>query len=239
MCKRCHKVRIDKRAGLEMCQRCKRITLEERRRERHAIRARKALRLQGVAPQMNPLPERPTVPEPNGTARKTYRPNPEELGQELLLEIGAHYEDHRIPAEKIALAYGISNGMLSAAVDLLGLPRRARGAGPKPPGRFGVVDGKRTWLLDEPEIPEAQHKALENMLTAPVYGSPQPGRTRLEPKPEPPVVRRAEPVFAQTERWAIKVEGWLALDGDGLEQIVAQVRAAYPGLNISELRREP
>src|SRR5215475_11848273 len=110
MCKRCHKVRIDKRAGLEMCQRCKRITLEERRRERHAIRARKALRLQGVAmPSDNtvlgppPLPATADEARKNGVVlaqvpapRKTYRPDANLVGQELLLEIGAHYEDHRI-----------------------------------------------------------------------------------------------------------------------------------------------
>src|SRR5215471_379563 len=256
-CRRCHKVRIDKRAGLEMCQRCKRITLAERRQERHQQKVRKALRAEGVAsmpkdeePTLGPppLPETATEARQNGQVlatvpapRKSYRPDANLLGQELLLEIGAHYEDTRIPTDRIAEAYGISHAMLSSAVDLLGLPRRGHGnAGRKLPGKFGLVDGKRAWVLDEDEdepevveqLPEDTLKALERMIELPkpvlapkpepVY-EPRPGaRERMIARQTPPVLESSD---GGSPVWEVQYVGRRRVKARDIDQALERARA--------------
>ena len=205
-CKRCHTVRIDKRAGLEMCQRCKRITLAERRQERHDIKVRRALRAQGVAtmPEPEPVQEQspysePTV-SPNGVAH-SKRDRLAGLSDDLKLIIAGHYANYTIAVQDIVSAYHISNGDITRIADELGVERRDRRNVGKSLPRGTFVD--HVWVPDPPiglppipataseaqvvqavevveQLPEDTLKALERMIE-------QPTLPVLPPKPEPSV----------------------------------------------------
>ena len=231
----CHARWIDRSKHRGLCKVCYQKWDERQRAERAAIKARRAARLalQNGVPPVSASHE-PTVPEPNGTAKRTYRPDANLLGQELLLEIGAHYEDTRIPTEKIALAYGISNAMLTAAVDLLNLPRRGSGnKGRKMPGRFGVVDGKRTWLIDEPEpevvqdVPEPVEKALERMLQIPP--KPEPLAKPVQRLPLPVALQQVVDEIAPDEQdwpvWRIDYQGSMLIRARDIDQALDKARA--------------
>jgi hypothetical protein len=180
----------------------------------------------------------PPVPSTNGTSRRSYKPNPNLLGQEMMLEIGAHYEDRRITTEAIARAFGISNAMLSAVVDALGLARRGVGnTGSRPRGHFTAQDGKRVWVLDEApplgppptpdaasearaqvvdEVPEPVEKALERML-------------RLPPRPEPVAHPRPQPTPVQVEDeslpvWKIDYLGSMLVRARDIDQALDRAR---------------
>ena len=252
-CARCHKVRVDKRAGYGMCPRCKRIHQDEIRKTRHAIKTRRAQRRQGVAPMPESVQEHtPTEPSPNGTAKRSYRPDPNLLGQETMLEIGAHYEDRRITTEAIARAFGISNAMLSAVVDALGLTRRGIGnTGLKPRGHFTAQDGKRVWVLDEPigppPIPATATEARALAATPPVPDETLVALERmidhtpkaiLPPKPEPPVQHRPQlATDASSVVWEVQVSGLIHVTGAEITDAIAAVQGIYPKLRITGIRQ--
>ena len=239
-CARCHKVRVDKRAGYGMCPRCKRIHQDEIRKTRHAIKTRRAQRRQGVAPMPESVQEHtPTEPSPNGTAKRSYRPDPTLLGQETMLEIGAHYEDRRIPTERISVAFGISNAMLSAVVDALGLTRRGIGnTGHKPKGHFTAQDGKRVWVLDEPPAPATQQPVPDETLVALERMIDHTPKPILPSKPEPPVQHRPQvSVDASTGVWEVQVSGLIHVAGNEITDAIAAVQGIYPKLRITGIRQ--
>jgi hypothetical protein len=255
-CKRCHKQRIDKRAGLEMCARCKRITLAERSRERRAVKARKALRAQAITLGVAKMPEIPAkeieaeTPSPNGVAHKTSRDYLQDALQRMpestLLEIGSFYEDRRIKSGDIALEFSISNGLLTQIIDHLGLERRKPGHNQGlVPGRFySSTDGKRVWKPDEPEkptvepsVPEPVEKALERMLKP----APEPPVQRVRPAPVAPMVAPPpQPVLtvgASSTVWEVQVEGLIHVTGEEIQDALDAVKGIYPRLRVRGIRQ--
>ena len=254
-CKRCHAVRIDKRAGLEMCQRCKRITLAERRQARHDIKTRKALRAQqGVASM--PEPEPVQVPEsPNGVAHPR-RDRLAGLSDDLKLIIAGHYANYAIPVQDIVSAYHIANGDVTRIADELGIPRRDRRNVGKmlPRGTFvehvwtveppiglppipATATEARAQVVQEPEVvetlPEDTLKALERMIELPKpVLAPKPEPSVYEPRPgarERMLARQSTPVLAASDDgspvWEVQYVGRMLVRARDIDQALERARA--------------
>lgn len=196
----------------------------------------------------NPEPTVPSaVPSPNGVAHKSAADYTREqalrLPEIMLLEIGSFYEDRRIKSGDIASEYGISNGVLTAIVDHLGLERRRPGhnQGLQPGGFQRDASGKRVWVPNDeaPPVPEPVERALERMLAP----APEPvvRPRRPEPAVATPAASAATPpsltTDASTTVWEVQVTGLIHVTGDEIQDAIDAVKGIYPRLRVTGIRQ--
>jgi len=224
-CKICRAV-IHSGHRFGMCAKHGREYYARLQRERQEAKARQRARQDTVLEEDHHMSE----PEPKlsaGAARAQHARDVRDgkasarLNDEQRVEILDAYTTTDEPTDEIAARYGIKDTYIYNVLEKLDITWRRRD-----PISF------ETWQAQqhvEPEVPEPQQKALENMLDPDHVLKPRP-----EPvAPTPAVERRVHrPSNVDAEMWAITVQGVILMEGGDLEDAIHKVRVQQPGLRI-------
>jgi len=161
------------------------------------------------------------------------RPALIELTDEQRVEILDAYTKTDEPVGAICQRYGIKDTYIFNILAKVGIDWRRRD-----PISFETWQAQQQRQhIDEQQtqrddalmgvVPEPVTKALENMIDT---------QHVLKPKPEPvaptPAIERRVRISADTEMWAITVQGVILIEAADLEDAIRQVRRAQPGLRI-------
>ena len=206
-----------------MCPPCRKEHRAELEQGWRAAREHRAARLQAQQREVAPMEDGQVAEVPKIRITKITaedrrgkgRPPARVWTDEEKLEIGRLYEEGAT-YEAIQKATGANTQTISNVAKSLGL-QRTKGPGSK---AIPLVTPTAPVV---PDVPPAQHRAIENMIDT---------EHVLRPKPEP----LAHPVEA--EEWRVRVEGTMFLRGS-LEEIIARVKRDHPLLKITAIQLAP
>ena len=169
------------------------------------------------ADRKKPGEDKPVRPG-TAAAYRTFEKQAQLVADDRKLAIGALYEDTSITVESIGKRFGVSYGVMMTIVRELGIVPRSQ----RPDFKRGPK--QRPAPAVEPIVPEVP--APEPVARLPRSITPAP------PVPAQPVLIPDDAPLRISPLWLIKVEGELELEGEKIEDVIAQARRTYPRLRI-------
>jgi hypothetical protein len=219
-----------------MCKRCSDQHQARIEAQRKATKQRRALRqftptalvLEEDPAMTDTQIDQPPAPSKNGRVVRT-------LTDEQEVEILDAYTKTDEPVHLLSTRFGVNDARIYRILDRVGVSWR-RG------NHESFTAWQASQQTPEPEIPEAQHKALENMLKLDQSsGTPSPFPTVLPARPEPvaptPSIERRANTFDYRPEWKVNVVGLITVQAEDIESALKIVRGGYPNLRITGINQ--